>query len=64
MNKIMELRTKRNDLWEKTKSYLEEHRSENGLVEASAVEQYNKMAGEVKALGDEIARLEDQAASP
>ena len=39
MNKIMELRTKRNDLWEKTKSYLEEHRSENGLVEASAVEQ-------------------------
>ena len=62
MNKIMELRTKRNDLWEKTKSYLEEHRSENGLVEASAVEQYNKMAGEVKALGDEIARLEDQAA--
>ena len=62
MNKIMELRTKRNDLWEKTKSYLEEHRSENGLVEASAVEQYNKMAGEVKALGNEIARLEDQAA--
>ena len=62
MNKIMELRTKRNDLWEKTKSYLEEHRSENGLVEASAVEQYNKMAGEVTALGDEIARLEDQAA--
>ena len=62
MNKIMELRTKRNDLWEKTKSYLEEHRGENGLVEASAVEQYNKMAGEVKALGDEIARLEDQAA--
>ena len=62
MNKIMELRTKRNDLWEKTKTYLEEHRGENGLVEASAVEQYNRMAGEVKSLGDEIARLEDQAA--
>ena len=62
MNKIMELRNKRNTLWEQTKTYLEEHRGENGLVEASAVEQYNKMASEVKALGDEIARLEDQAA--
>ncbi len=29
-------------------------------MEASAVEQYNKMASDVKALGDEIARLEDQ----
>jgi HK97 family phage major capsid protein len=62
MNKIMQLREKRNSLWEQTKSFLEEHRGENGLVEASAVEQYNRMAGEVKALGDEIARLEDQAA--
>ena len=62
MNKIMELRNKRNTLWEQTKNFLEEHRGDNGLVEAGAVEQYNKMAGEVKALGDEIARLEDQAA--
>ncbi|MBQ9306823.1 MAG: phage major capsid protein, partial [Clostridia bacterium] len=62
MNKIMELRNKRNTLWEQTKTFLEEHRGDNGLVEASAVEQYNRMAGEVKALGDEIARLEDQAA--
>ena len=62
MSKILELRNKRANLWEQTKNFLEEHRGENGLVEASAVEQYNKMAGEVKALGDEIARLEDQAA--
>ena len=62
MNKIMEMRNKRNTLWEQTKNFLEEHRGENGLVDASAVEQYNKMAGEVKALGDEIARLEEQAA--
>ncbi|MCK9275609.1 MAG: phage major capsid protein [Syntrophales bacterium] len=62
MNKIMEMRNKRNTLWEQTKAFLEEHRGENGLVEASAVEQYNKMAGEVKALGDEITRLEEQAA--
>ncbi len=62
MNKIMELRNKRNTLWEQTKTFLEEHRGENGLVEASAVEQYNKMAGDVKALGEEIERLEAQAA--
>ena len=62
MSKIMELRSKRNTLWEQTKAFLEKHRGENGLVEASAVEQYNKMAGEVQALGAEIERLEQQAA--
>ena len=62
MNKIMELRNKRNTLWEQTKNFLEEHRGENGLVEASAVEQYNRMAADVQALGAEIERLEQQAA--
>ena len=62
MSKIIELRNKRNTLWEQTKAFLEEHRNENGLVEASAVEQYEKMASDVKALGDEIKRLEDQMA--
>lgn len=52
---------RRNTLWEQTKAFLEEHRNENGLVEASAVEQYNKMASDVKALGEEIRRLENQA---
>ena len=62
MSKILELRNKRNTLWEQTKAFLEEHRDANGLVEASAVEQYEKMANDVKALGDEIKRLEDQMA--
>ena len=48
MSKIIELRNKRNTLWEQTKAFLEEHRDENGLVEASAVEQYEKMAADVK----------------
>lgn len=61
MNKIIDLRNKRNALWEQTKAFLEEHRGENGLVVADAVEQYDRMAAEVKALGDEIARLEAQA---
>lgn len=61
MSKILELRSKRNTLWEQTKNFLEEHRGENGLVEASAVEQYNRMAKDVKDLGAEIERLEQQA---
>jgi len=62
MSKIMELRSKRNTLWEQTKAFLEQHRGENGLVEAGAVETYNKMAADVQALGAEIERLEQQAA--
>ena len=58
MSKILELRSKRNTLWEQTKAFLEQHRGENGLVAADAVEQYNKMAQEVKDLGAEIERLE------
>lgn len=61
MNKILELRSKRNTLWEQTKAFLEEHRSENGLVASDAVEQYDRMAQEVKELGAEIERLEQQA---
>lgn len=61
MSKILELRSKRNTLWEQTKAFLEQHRRENGLVAADAVEQYNKMAQEVKDLGAEIERLEQQA---
>ena len=61
MSKILELRTKRNTLWEQTKDFLEKNRGENGMVKAEAVEQYNKMAQEVKDLGAEIERLEQQA---
>lgn len=61
MNKILELRNKRNTLWEQTKAFLEEHRGENGLVASDAVEQYDRMAQEVKDLGTEIERLEQQA---
>ena len=61
MNKILELRSKRNTLWEQTKAFLEEHRGENGLVASDAVEQYDRMAQEVKDLGAEIERLEQQA---
>ena len=61
MSKIIELREKRNNLWNQTKSFLEEHRDENGLVAAEFVDQYDRMSGEVAALGAEIERLEQQA---
>ena len=35
MSKIIELRNKRNTLWEQTKAFLEEHRDANGLVPSS-----------------------------
>lgn len=59
---ILDLRNKRTALWEQTKNYLEEHRGDNGLVEASALEQYEKMTADVQKLGDEIKRLENQMA--
>ena len=60
MSVLMNLKEKRANLWEQTKDVLEEHRDGNGMVQASAVEQYDKMISDVKALGDEIKRLEDQ----
>lgn len=58
MNKIIELRAKRNTLWEQAKNYLEDHRDENGVVSASDLEQYDKLTAEVKKLGEEIKSLE------
>ena len=60
MSTILELRAKRADLWEQTKSFLEDHRGENGLVAANAVETYDKMVADVQALGAEIERMENQ----
>lgn len=61
MSKILEMRSKRNKLWEDAKNYLETHRGAEGLLSAENVAEYDKMVNEVKALGDEIKRLEEQA---
>lgn len=60
MNRIQELRNKRNTVWEKAKAFLEDHRSENGLVSAEDTAAYEKMEQEVVDLGKEIDRLERQ----
>ena len=62
LSKIMELNDKRKALWEKSKVFLEEHRDEKGLVDAEASKQYEGMVADMKALGGEIKRLEEQMA--
>lgn len=61
MNMISQLREKRNRLWEETKTFLADHMDENGLVASEFLETYDKMTADVKRLGEEIQRLEEQA---
>lgn len=61
MNMIPILRDKRNQLWEQAKTFLADHRDENGLVPDEYLAAYDKMTSDVKKIGEEIKRLEDQA---
>lgn len=61
MNKILELRQQRNELWEKTKNFLDNAKRVNGTMTADDVETYERMEGEIVALGKEIGILERQA---
>ena len=60
MSMAMEIRNKRNELWEKTKSFLDENRDANGMVAASALEQYDRMTADMKLMDEQIKRLEEQ----
>ncbi len=60
MSKILELREKRANLWEKTKNFLETHRREDGTVSAEDTAAYERMEADVVNLGNEIKRLERQ----
>lgn len=62
MSKIQELREQRAKVWEHAKTFLDEHRQENGLIKAGDNEVYEKMEEEVVNLGNEIQRLERQEA--
>ena len=62
MNQILALREKRAKLWNDTKTFLDSHRSEDGMVSAEDNATYEKMEADVVALGKEIERLERQAA--
>jgi HK97 family phage major capsid protein len=62
MSKILELREKRAKAWEAAKAYLDSKRGGDGLLSAEDTASYEKMEGDVVALGREIERLERQAA--
>jgi HK97 family phage major capsid protein len=62
MSQILELREKRAAAWEKAKSFLDAGRDENGLVSAENAAIYDRMEAEIVAQGQQIDRLERQAA--
>ena len=58
MSKILELRQKRSDIWDKAKAFLDDKRGEDGLISAEDTASYEKMEQDVVDLGKEIDRLE------
>lgn len=61
MANVMELRTKRAQLWEGAKAFLDSHTDKDGKLSAEDAAVYDKMEVDVVALGKEIERLERQA---
>ena len=62
MSTILELREKRNKIWNTAKDFLDSKRDSNGLVAPEAAAEYDRMEADMVALGNEIERLERQAA--
>jgi HK97 family phage major capsid protein len=57
----MDLKNERKALWEQAKAFDEKNRDpRTGLVNATAVEQYDRMVAQIRQLADEIARREKQ----
>lgn len=62
MDKILEMRQKRADLWDAAKAFLDAHTSEDGTMSAEDTTTYEKMEADVIAMGKNIERLERKAA--
>ena len=62
MFNINVLRENRARAWEQAKTFLDEHRTENGTLSAEDAAQYERMEAEVVNLGKEIERMERGAA--
>lgn len=61
MANVMELRTKRAQLWEGAKAFLDSHTDKDGKLSVEDAAAYDKMEADVVVLGKEIERLERQA---
>lgn len=62
MSTILELREKRNKIWNTAKEFLDHKRGADGMVPPEAAAEYDKMEADMVSLGKEIERLERQAA--
>ena len=51
MSKILEMRQKRAEVWDKARAFLDEHTNENGVMSAEDSQQYERMEQEVVDLG-------------
>ena len=58
MSKILEMRQKRAEVWEKAKAFLDERTGEDGVMSAEDSQQYERMEQEVVDLGHAIDRME------
>ena len=61
MNRILEMREKRGQIWDKAKAFLKEHQDENGMLSAEDAAEYERMEQEVVELGRVIDREERAA---
>ena len=61
MNRILEMREKRGQIWDRAKAFLKEHQDENGMLSAEDAAEYERMEQEVVELGRVIDREERAA---
>mgnify|MGYP000919479762 FL=1 len=61
MNKVLEMRSKRGEVWDKAKAFLESRKDSNGLLSAEDTATYEQMEQEVVDLGHAIEREERAA---
>lgn len=61
MSKILDMRQKRSDIWDKAKAFLDAKTGENGLMSAEDTAEYERMEQEVVDLGHAIEREERAA---
>ena len=61
MSKVLDMRRKRGEIWDKAKAFLESHKDESGLLSAEDTAAYERMEQEVVDLGQAIEREERAA---
>lgn len=61
MSKILDMRQKRSDIWDKAKAFLDAKTGENGLMSAEDTAEYERMEQEVVDIGHAIEREERAA---